>query len=65
MQNKATTEPLDLTVWSQGLREKVKILKFWLLRPICRHCSSRTWMPRMFFAISKAKVIGEYEEWSA
>ena len=45
MQNKATTEPLDLTVWSQGLREKVKILKFWLLEAFWGHGSPRTPTP--------------------
>jgi len=33
VQNKATIEPLGLTVWSQQPCEEVTILKFLLLRP--------------------------------
>ena len=53
VQNKTTTEPLGLTVWSQEPREKVSILKFWSLRPIWGRCSPRTLTPGgIFFAIN-------------
>ena len=46
VQNKTTIEHLGLTIWSQEPREKVSILKFWLLRPIWGRCSPRTLTPR-------------------
>jgi len=52
IQNRANIGPLGLTVWSQWRREKVEILKCWVLRPIWWRCSPGTWPSGgIFFAI--------------
>jgi len=53
IQNKASTEPLGVTIRSQEPHKKVTILKFWLLTPIWGCCSPRTLTPGgIFFAIN-------------
>jgi len=68
VQNIVGSEPLTQSVSAQWSREKVKILKFWLLGPISGHCSPLTMTLRWDIlqdSDTTAKDIGEYEEWSA
>jgi len=65
VQNKTGSEPLTQSVLSQWPREKVKILKFWLLEAFWGHCSARTPTRRWDVfpdSDTTAKVIGEYEK---
>jgi len=68
VQNKIGSEPLTQSVWAHWPREKVKILKFWLLGQFLGHCSPLTMTPRWDIlqdSDTTAKVIGENEEWSS
>jgi len=67
VQNKIGSERLTQSVLAQWPREKVKILKFWLLGAFLGHYSPLPMTPRRDIfpdSDTTAKVIGEYEKWS-